>query len=100
MKKDAPPPIIRAEIDEEEWAHAIALGVERGAALVRELMATPAIGIIPPRYLSWSSRPDGLLVTTDRARFMVVTEAVEAFCPTLAAMIQPKLRAEPVQGSC
>ena len=86
------PVAIACLFDEGELARAVTLGVENSARLVKELMATPPAGIIPPRYLTWT-RPtlEGVVVTTDRARFAVPASQFEEFCPTLGAMIRLEL---------
>jgi hypothetical protein len=78
--------------DDEEMAQRIELGVDQSALLVRELLLARGDGvIIPPRYLAWVNRPDGVLVTTDRSRFLVPPSEVEAFAPVLRAMVRPEL---------
>lgn len=83
-----------------ENAAAVELGAERSRALVRELLITAPHNIVPPRYLSWNELEEGgLVVTTDRAKFIVGAEQVEVFCPSLVRMVRPELMAMPM-GNC
>jgi hypothetical protein len=88
---------------EEAAANAVAveLGAERSRALVRELLTTAPQNIATPRYLTWDELADGgLLITTDKARFIVAADQVEVFCPSLARMVRPELIRGPPAGSC
>ena len=87
--------------DDDALEEAVALGVIRSAALVRELMRVPPQAIVPPRYLRWTPcSVQGVLVVTDRACFLVAPQDVDEFCPTLALMIRGELRGEGAQGNC
>jgi hypothetical protein len=82
-------------------AIAIELGAERSRALVRELLTTPPQNIATPRYLSWDElEGGGLLITTDKAKFIVSAEQVEVFCPSLMRMVRPELVRDPPAGNC
>jgi hypothetical protein len=68
--------------------------------LVRELLTTPPQNIATPSYLAWDELGDGgLLITTDRARFIVAAEQVEVFARSLARMVRPEL-IRGMAGSC
>jgi hypothetical protein len=99
--KQAPEPVrVSPLFDEDELAAAVELGCERSAALVRELMLQPPEGIVQPRYLTWTRRtPQGVLVTTDRAQFVVSPRMVDDFCFVLNLMIRGEFGGG-MQGSC
>ena len=81
-------------------AVAVELGVEGSCALVRELVTAAPQNIIPPRYLTWAPLANGgLLIITDKAKFVVVAEELEGFGPTLARMIQRPLLGG-MRGNC
>lgn len=85
----------------EDNAVAVELGAERSRALVRELLTTPPQMIVMPRYLTWAElEGGGLLITTDKASFIVAAEQIEVFCPSLARMVRPELVRGMPAGSC
>jgi hypothetical protein len=87
--------------DPEEMAATVELGVERSGALVRELLTTPPQNIIPPRYLTWVElQGGGLLVTTDKAKFIVAADQLEVFGPSLARMVRRELIVYETRGCC
>jgi hypothetical protein len=85
----------------EDNAVAVELGAERSRALVCELLTTPPRNIVLPRYLSWAELQSGdLVITTDKAKFIVAAEQVAVFCPSLVRMIRPELVPIGVAGNC
>jgi hypothetical protein len=91
-------PTIEEAIDD---AVAVELGAERSRLLVRELLTTAPQNIVPPRYLTWDElEGGGLLITTDKAKFIVAPEQVEVFCPSLVRMVRPELVRGTPAGSC
>jgi hypothetical protein len=87
--------------DESEFDSAIEISAEHAHELAKELTGR-VIDLGPvrrPRSLSWCACMDGVLITTDRARWIIRVEDPSEFVGFLRAMIRPEF-GNGIAGSC